>query len=105
MLIKFTFKLSSNIINSLCSILCKLFQYLIVDTLEDKLKSNNYQFEYKEDHSTVICTFLALEVIQYYKLNNSNIFTLILDASKAFDTVVYSKLFSVLLDREICPFL
>ena len=32
---------------SLCSILCKLFEYLIVDTLEDKLKSNNYQFGYK----------------------------------------------------------
>ena len=105
MLIKFAFTLSSNIINSLCSILCKLFEYLIVDTLEDKLKSNDYQFGYKENHSTVLCTSLELEVIQYYKLNNSNIFTLILDASKAFDTVAYSKLFNVLLDREICPFL
>ncbi len=33
----------------------------------------------------------------------SNVYGLLLDASKAFDRVKYFKLFNVLLDRGVCP--
>ena len=88
---------------SLCSVLCKLFEYLIIDSIGTSLKSDNYQFAYKEEHSTTMCTSVALEVIQYYKSHSSNVFALFLDASKAFDNVVYSKLFNILLYKGICP--
>ena len=57
----------------------------------------------KEGHSTTLCTSMALEVIKYYKKNGSNVFALFLDASKAFDNVVYSKLFKILLQKGISP--
>ncbi|CAL4174079.1 unnamed protein product [Meganyctiphanes norvegica] len=50
-----------------------------------------------------MCTFMALETIEYYKNNGSNVHALLLDASKAFDRVNYIKLFNKLLDRGMCP--
>ena len=50
-----------------------------------------------------MCSFLVAETIQYYKNNGSNVFVLSLDASKAFDLVQYSKLFKLLIERNICP--
>ena len=50
-----------------------------------------------------MCSFLVAETIQYYKNNGSTVFMLSLDASKAFDLVQYSKLFKLLIDRDICP--
>ncbi|CAL4102696.1 unnamed protein product [Meganyctiphanes norvegica] len=50
-----------------------------------------------------MCTFMALETIEYYKSNNSNVHVLLLDASKAFDRVNYIELFNKLLDRGMCP--
>ena len=43
-----------------------------------------------------IYTFLLEEVIQYYKNNNTDVYVIILDASKAFDIVEYVKLFHLL---------
>ena len=42
-----------------------------------------------------------LETVNYYNFNKSNVFVLILDASKAFDRVNYCKLFGELLKRDI----
>ncbi len=43
------------------------------------------------------------ETISYYVNNEINVYSLMLDASQAFDHVNYSKLFRTLLDRNICP--
>ena len=43
------------------------------------------------------------EVIQYYKSNKTDVYVMMLDASKAFDRVEYVKLFSLLLKRGLCP--
>ena len=45
-----------------------------------------------------------LETVNYHNFNKSNVFVLILDASKAFDRVNYCKLFGELLKRDISPF-
>ena len=44
-----------------------------------------------------------LETVNYYNFNKSNVFVLMLDASKAFDRVNYCKLFGELLKRDISP--
>ena len=46
---------------------------------------------------------MTLKTVEYYKNNNSNIFILYLDASKAFDLVKYDKLFDCLKEQNICP--
>ena len=62
-----------------------------------------YQYGFKKSHSTVHCSFVVNEVIQYYKNNNSNVFVTLLDASKAFDRVEYVNLFRVIVSKGICP--
>ncbi len=46
---------------------------------------------------------MLLETVNYYNANGSNVYTLLLDASKAFDRVDYCKLFKVLLKRQMSP--
>ena len=43
------------------------------------------------------------ETISYYNANGSNVYALMLDASKAFDRVKFSKLFRILLNRQMSP--
>ena len=38
------------------------------------------------------CSYSMLETVNYYNFNQSNVFVLMLDASKAFDRVNYCKL-------------
>ncbi len=40
---------------------------------------------------------------KYYRTRGSNMYILLLDATKAFDGVKYSKLFNLLIERDICP--
>ena len=47
-----------------------------------------------------MCTFAVNKTIQYYK--NSKVPFMLLDASQAFDTVNYSKLFGKLLAKGLC---
>ena len=58
---------------------------------------------FKKWMSTTQCTYSMLETVNYYNFNKSNVFVLMLDASKAFDTVNYCKLFGELLKRDISP--
>ena len=61
------------------------------------------EFGFKKSSSTVICTSLMLETIDYYVENNTDCYLLLLNASKAFDGVEYVKLFTILRDRKLCP--
>ncbi len=49
-----------------------------------------------------LCTAMVQETISYYVHNGSNVYGLMLDASKAFDCVNYCKLFCILLDKKVC---
>ena len=61
------------------------------------------QFGFKENSSTIICTQLLIETIEYYNSNNTDCFMLLLDASKAFDRIEYVRLFTLLRLRNMCP--
>ncbi len=46
---------------------------------------------------------LLSQLISYYNSNRSNLYIVLLDATKAFDSVDYCKLFRKLIDRNIWP--
>ncbi len=78
---------------TLSSILCKL---LIMTKAKDNLCTSNLQFSFKPGASNSLCTGMVQESISYYANNESNVYGLLLDASKAFDHVNYCKLFRTL---------
>ena len=88
---------------SLNSILGKLFDNILLDFLQNDLNNSDYQFAYKKGVSTNMCTFLVSQTIEYYRTNNTPVYAVFLDATKAFDRIEYEKLFSELLQYGICP--
>ena len=90
---------------SLSSILGKLLDLIILSKNSSVFNTSDYQFGFKKDHSTSLCTFVVNEVIQYYLNNSSDVFVMFLDASKAFDRVQYVKLFGLLRKKGLCPVL
>ena len=83
--------------------MAKILDIVILNQQKDNLYTSNLQFGFKEKSSTSMCTFMALETIERYINNGSEVHVLLLDASKAFDRVDYIKLFNKLLDRGMCP--
>ena len=59
------------------------------------------QFGFKPAHSTSMCTFVLKETLSYYTQNDSSVYCVLLDASKAFDRISYTKLFNCLIDRNL----
>ena len=88
---------------SLNTIFSKILDHVLIGQLGESLLTSEMQFAYKAGQSITLCTFLVSESIQYYINNGSHVYTLLMDASKAFDRVRYSKLFSLLKSRNICP--
>ena len=78
---------------ALSSVLGKLLESVILYQNKSVFSTSDYQFGFKINHSTTSCSFVAQEVINYYKTNHSDAFVMFLDASKAFDKVHYCKLF------------
>ena len=58
---------------------------------------------FKSKHTTSVCAFVLKEIIKYYNNNNSDVFVMMLDASKAFDRVHHVKLFNMLCQKGLCP--
>ena len=88
---------------ALSSIVGKIIDNVILTKFQHQLKCSDYQFGFRQNHSTTKCTFVMKEVIQYYRNKNSNVYLMLLDASQAFDRVDYVKLFQLLLKRGMCP--
>ena len=86
---------------TLATIASKLFEYLILSRVSTFLAICVNQFGFKKHHSTEMLILLK-ELFQHYIVNGSSMYVTILDASKAFDKVNHSKLFTKLIDRG-CP--
>ena len=52
-------------------------------------------------HSTVLCTAIYIETINYYVNECSNVYSCLLDASKAFGRVHWGRLFKILIERKV----
>ena len=88
---------------ALSSIIGKVLELLILNSNREILKSCDLQFGFKPKHSTTQCTFVLNEVIKYFNNKNSDVFVMMLDASKAFDRVHYVSLFKIMLHKGLCP--
>ena len=87
---------------AISSLLGKIFDTILLKLQHASLFTDLLQFGFKPNSSTVICTSLLRDTIEYYNENGSDCYLLLLDASKAFDRVKYVRLFRTLRDRNMC---
>ena len=64
---------------------------------------SDMQFSFKPQHSTLVCGLFYKGTIRNYLQHCNNVYSCLLDASKAFDQVHYGKLFNVLIEKQV-PF-
>ena len=89
---------------AISSLLSKILDNVIIERQYNALSTSNYQFGFKPNSSTVLCSTMLIETVQYYlERGGQSVYVLLLDASKAFDKVSYDVLFNLLLDRNVCP--
>ncbi len=73
----------------------KIYNIIIIQRYNKYFDTSQLQFDFKSDHSTVMCNFSKGEIIKYYTDRGSKVYAYLLDASKAFDHLCYDKLFNV----------
>ena len=88
---------------TISSLLGKVLDNIILNIECQNLLTNDLQFSFKADSSTTMCTTMIRETISYFVNKGSNVYGLVLDATKAFDRINYCKLFRILLKRNINP--
>ena len=86
---------------AISSLILKVFDWVIILLYGDKLELDHLQFGYQKNVSTNMCTWMAVETIDYFMNNGSEVFICTMDMSKAFDNVKHSTLFQKLLNRDI----
>ena len=88
---------------TISSLLGKLLDKVILNIESEHLFTNDLQFSFKAGSSTTMCTTMIRETISYFVNKGSNVYGLVLDATKAFDRIDYCKLFRILLERNVNP--
>ena len=86
---------------AISSLILKIFDWVLIILYGDKLHLDDLQFGYQAKCSTNMCTWTAVETIDHFMRNGSEVYTCVMDMKKAFDTVQHSVLFQKLLDRKI----
>ena len=66
--------------------------------------TSELQFDFKEHYSTIMCTTLLVVTVKYYVSNNSSVYVLLTNASKAIDRLFHSKILEVLETYNVCLF-
>ena len=66
----------------------KLYNYVIIKLCGNRLLTSDMQYGYKKNHSTTMCTAIFRDVIEHYVNGHSNVYSCLLDASKAFDKFI-----------------
>ena len=88
---------------AISSLVLKIFDLVIISVFSEHLQLDELQFSYQEEVSTSMCTWLAVESISHFLRNGNDVYTCLMDMSKAFDTVKHSTLFSKLLEQGLPP--
>ena len=88
---------------AISSILLKIFDWVVIILDGESLGLSELQFAYQAGCSTVMCTWAALETIDYFLRNGSEVFTCATDMSKAFDLTLHSLMFDKMLDKGVSP--
>jgi len=64
----------------------RLIDLFILHRYSDVLGTCDLQFGFKAKRSTAMCSMVSKEAISYYVNHGSSVFSVFLDATKAFDT-------------------
>ena len=82
---------------AISSLLSKILDNIIIEQQYTSLSTSYYQFGFKPNSSTVLCSTMLIETVQYYlEKGDKSVYVLLLDASKAFDKVSFDVLFNLL---------
>ena len=67
---------------AISSLLGKILDHIVIVKQSEALKASNYQFGFKANSSTVLCSTVVNETVQYYNIENSAkpVYVLLLDA-------------------------
>ena len=89
---------------AISSLLSKILNNIIIELQSIDISTSNHQFGFTSQSSTVLCSYMVIETIQYYlERNVQYVYLVVLDASKACDRVSYDILLNVLLESNMCP--
>lgn len=86
---------------ALATIFSKIVEHILLCRLQGYLSTSDNQFGFKRGHSTLMPILLLKELLRFYSNHGTNMFVCFLDASKAFDRIAYSILFSKLFQRNV----
>ena len=84
---------------AISSLIMKIFDLVILSVFEEYLQLDELQFGYQREVSTTMCTWLAVETVSHFLRNGSEVYSCLMDMSKAFDRVQHSHLFQKLLNQ------
>ena len=85
---------------ALSNSITKLLESLLFSFIESRDAADDYQFGFKKNHSTSICTHILKKTVNHYRQNGSHVFACFIDFNKAFDNVDYWLLFCKLVDSN-----
>lgn len=86
---------------TLVSVFSRIIDLVILNRYIDRLCTSELQFGFKRKCSTNMCSFVLKETVSYYISNQTPVYCVFLDASKAFDKVEYCLLFNELCNRNL----
>ena len=86
---------------AMSSLILKLLDWVILLLFGESLGVDELQFAYQARASTTMCTWTAVETISYFMRNGSEVFTCLMDMTKAFDLVKHSLLFRKLISSGL----
>ena len=86
---------------AISSLFLKIFDWVVLLLFGINLQLDDLQFGYQEGISGTMCTWLALETISHFLTNGSEVFTCVMDMTKAFDKVKHSVLFKKLMETNL----
>ena len=88
---------------AISSILLKIINWIIMILFKDNLALKSMQHDFQENSNPLICLWIFQEVLELYLKKGGSVCAVLMDCTKAFDTVEHRLLFEKLLRRKIHP--